>query len=145
MKSWWEFGPIFLRQQATWWIEMEILAAGNFIKEELLCSLFPDFCQTQKNGFVSSFQLSVVLCLFSATFKSAAYFGICFSWTHNCILLLCQKHLPFFFLLHNFHCYKFMCPAQSHVTTGLEKSTLYRKQLYTENISLKTINNDIVM
>lgn len=73
-----------------------MLTAGDFIKEELLDSLFPDFRQKQKNGFLSSFQLSVLLYLFSAIFKSAAYFGVCFSWVQNSILLLCQKHLPLF-------------------------------------------------
>lgn len=98
----WEFCPVFLRQKATWWTEIEILVHADswrFHKKELLGSLFPVSCQKEKNVCLSSFQLTVFLYLFSAIFESAAYFGACFSWAQNSILLLCQMYLPLFFFI----------------------------------------------
>lgn len=85
-----------------------MLMAGDFIKEELLGSLFPDFCQKKKNVFLlSDFQSCTSLVLFSNLLSPLGYVSLRFRKESY----FSVKSYFSAFLLHNFHCYKFMCPA----------------------------------
>jgi len=94
-------------------MEIEILAHADswrFHKRGTIGFIIPRFLSKLKKWLYFLFPAFTLLVPLHAIFKSAAYFGVCFSWAQNGILILRRMHLSLTFLLRNFHCYKFMCP-----------------------------------
>lgn len=127
-KSRWKFCPVFVRQKATWWIERKTPVHADtwgFHKREAAGFIIPR--SLPKAGK----WLSIPFLTFSLLVPLQCYFYI--RWLPRGMLLLgSEQHLTSrakvssTFLLHNFDCYKFTCPAAK--LCNFKTSFIYKSQ-----------------